>query len=94
MSGREPRTLAWCRAPGPGVGERRRVGHVEGRPGRRPGREPNAEETAEERAITPEEVREILRMAQMPVSLEKPIGEEEDSSLGDFVQDDAAESAT
>jgi RNA polymerase primary sigma factor len=37
-------------------------------------------------------VRDILRMAQMPVSLEKPIGEEEDSSLGDFVPDDAAES--
>jgi len=37
-------------------------------------------------------VREILRMAQLPVSLEKPIGEEEESSLGDFVQDEAAES--
>ena len=42
--------------------------------------------------MTPEEVREILRMAQLPVSLEKPIGEEEDSELGDFVQDDQAES--
>ena len=42
--------------------------------------------------MTTEEVREILRMAQLPVSLEKPIGEEEESELGDFVQDDAAES--
>jgi RNA polymerase primary sigma factor len=37
-------------------------------------------------------VREILRMSQLPISLEKPIGEEEDSSLGDFVPDEAAES--
>ena len=36
--------------------------------------------------MTTEEVREILRMAQLPVSLEKPIGEEEESELGDFVQ--------
>ena len=49
------------------------------------GREPNPEEIAEELEITTDEVREILRMAQTPVSLEKPIGEEEDSSLGDFV---------
>ena len=42
--------------------------------------------------MTPEEVREILRMAQLPVSLEKPIGEEEESELGDFVQDEQAES--
>ncbi len=42
--------------------------------------------------MTPDEVREILRMAQLPVSLEKPIGEEEESSLGDFVQDETAES--
>ena len=39
-----------------------------------------------------DEVREILRMAQLPVSLEKPIGEEEESSLGDFVPDEQAES--
>ena len=37
-------------------------------------------------------MREILRMAQLPVSLEKPIGEEEESSLGDFVPDEQAES--
>jgi RNA polymerase primary sigma factor len=42
--------------------------------------------------MTTDEVREILRMAQHPVSLEKPIGEEEESELGDFVQDEAAES--
>ena len=42
--------------------------------------------------MTTEEVREILRMAQLPVSLEKPIGEEEESELGDFVQDEQAES--
>ena len=42
--------------------------------------------------MSTEEVREILRMAQHPVSLEKPIGEEEESELGDFVQDEAAES--
>jgi RNA polymerase primary sigma factor len=66
--------------------------HIERQLVQRLGREPNAEEIAEELEMTPEEVREILRMAQMPVSLEKPIGEEEDSSLGDFVQDEAAES--
>ena len=44
------------------------------------------------RMTRPREVREILRMAQLPVSLEKPLGEEEDSSLGDFVPDDQAES--
>ena len=42
--------------------------------------------------MSTEEVREILRMAQHPISLEKPIGEEEDSELGDFVEDDSAES--
>jgi RNA polymerase primary sigma factor len=47
---------------------------------------------ATELEMTTEEVREILRMAQLPVSLEKPIGEEEESELGDFVQDEQAES--
>ena len=42
--------------------------------------------------MTTEEVREILRMAQHPVSLEKPIGEEEESELGDFVQDENTQS--
>jgi RNA polymerase primary sigma factor len=69
-----------------------KVVHIERQLVQRLGREPNAEEIAEELEMTPEEVREILRMAQLPVSLEKPIGEEEDSALGDFVQDDAAES--
>jgi RNA polymerase primary sigma factor len=69
-----------------------KVVHIERQLVQRLGREPNAEEIAEELEITTEEVREILRMAQLPVSLEKPIGEEEESSLGDFVPDDQAES--
>ena len=69
-----------------------KVVHIERQLVQRLGREPNAEEIAEELEMTPEEVREILRMAQLPVSLEKPIGEEEDSALGDFVQDETAES--
>jgi RNA polymerase primary sigma factor len=56
------------------------------------GREPEPEEIAAELEMTTEEVREILRMSQLPVSLEKPIGEEEESELGDFVEDDTAES--
>ena len=56
------------------------------------GREPRPEEIAEELEMTLEEVREIMRMSQLPVSLEKPIGEDEDSSLGDLVPDDQAES--
>src|ERR671927_466903 len=56
------------------------------------GREPRPDEIAEELEMTTAEVREILRMAQHPVSLEKPIGEEEDSELGDFVEDDQIES--
>src|SRR5213594_1137992 len=69
-----------------------KVVHIERQLVQRLGREPQPEEIALELEMTPEEVREILRMAQLPVSLEKPIGEEEDSSLGDFVQDEAAES--
>ena len=49
--------------------------------------EPTDEEIAEEMGITPERVREIIRFAQSPISLETPIGEEEDSRLGDFVED-------
>ncbi len=52
------------------------------------GREPTPEEIAEEMGMTPERVREILKISQEPVSLETPIGEEEDSHLGDFIQDD------
>jgi RNA polymerase primary sigma factor len=69
-----------------------KVVHIERQLVQRLGREPRPEEIADELEITTEEVREILRMAQLPVSLEKPIGEEEESSLGDFVQDEAAES--
>jgi RNA polymerase primary sigma factor len=69
-----------------------KVVHIERQLVQRLGREPTPEEIAEELEITTEEVREILRMAQLPVSLEKPIGEEEESELGDFVQDDQAES--
>ena len=51
------------------------------------GREPNTDEIAERLEMTPERVREIMKIAQDPVSLETPIGEEEDSHLGDFVED-------
>ncbi len=52
------------------------------------GREPSPEEIAEELNMPVERVREILKISQEPVSLETPIGEEEDSHLGDFIQDD------
>ena len=52
------------------------------------GREPTPEEIAEEMKMPVERVREILKISQEPVSLETPIGEEEDSHLGDFIQDD------
>ena len=54
------------------------------------GREPSAEEVAEELEMPVDKVREIMRVAQEPVSLETPIGEEEDSHLGDFIPDDEA----
>jgi RNA polymerase primary sigma factor len=69
-----------------------KVVHIERQLVQRLGREPRPDEIAFELDLTTEEVREILRMAQHPVSLEKPIGEEEESELGDFVQDDLAES--
>jgi RNA polymerase primary sigma factor len=53
------------------------------------GREPNSEELAGSMEQTPEKVRDILRISQEPVSLETPIGEEEDSHLGDFIEDRA-----
>jgi RNA polymerase primary sigma factor len=56
------------------------------------GREPTAEEIAEELRCTPREVRDVLRISQLPVSLEKPIGEDDDSALGDFVEDEGAAS--
>ena len=54
------------------------------------GRDPSAEEIAAELSMPVDKVREILRVAQEPVSLETPIGEEEDSHLGDFIPDDDA----
>jgi len=54
------------------------------------GREPSAEEIAKEMGITEDRVREIMKIAQEPVSLETPIGEEEDSHLGDFIEDHEA----
>ena len=54
------------------------------------GREPTPDEIAEEMGISVEKVREILKIAQEPVSLETPIGEEEDSHLGDLLPDDDA----
>lgn len=54
------------------------------------GREPTNEEIAEEMGIDVEKVRDVRKIAQEPVSLETPIGEEEDSHLGDFIEDDSA----
>jgi len=54
------------------------------------GHEPSAEEVAQELDMPVDKVREIIRVAQEPVSLETPIGEEEDSHLGDFIPDDEA----
>lgn len=54
------------------------------------GHEPTTNEIAQELGMTPERVREIIRIAQDPVSLEAPVGEEEDSFLGDFIPDEDA----
>jgi len=54
------------------------------------GREPTPEEIAEKMGISEERVREIMKIAQEPISLETPIGEEEDSHLGDFIEDEEA----
>jgi RNA polymerase primary sigma factor len=51
------------------------------------GREPNTEEIGEELGMSPEKVREIIKVAQLPISLESPIGGEEDSHLGDSIED-------
>jgi RNA polymerase primary sigma factor len=69
-----------------------KVIHVERQLVQQLGREATPEEIAVELETTVREVRDILRMAQQPVSLEKPVGEEDDSSLGDFVEDQTAES--
>ena len=54
------------------------------------GREPTPEEIGAEMGVTPQRVREILKMSQDPVSLENPVGDEGDSQLGDFVEDESA----
>jgi RNA polymerase primary sigma factor len=68
------------------------VVHVERQLVQRLGREPTPEEIGTELRCSPREVRDVLRISQLPISLEKPIGEEEDSALGDFVEDETAES--
>jgi len=68
-----------------------RVTHVERQLVQRLGREPEAAEIAAELKVSVRDVRDILRVAQMPVSLEKPIGDEEESELGDFVADEGVE---
>jgi len=65
-----------------------RVAHVERQLVQRLGREPEPTEIAAELRWPLGEVREILRVAQLPISLEKPVGDEDDSELGDFVADD------
>jgi RNA polymerase primary sigma factor len=69
-----------------------KVVHVERQLVQEFGREPTPEEIAFELQWTAREVKDILRISQLPVSLEKPIGEEEDSELGDFVEDEMADS--
>jgi RNA polymerase primary sigma factor len=54
------------------------------------GRDPSVEEIAGEMGLTPEKVREVIKISQEPISLETPIGEEEDSHLGDFIEDQEA----
>jgi RNA polymerase primary sigma factor len=54
------------------------------------GRDPTVEEIAGEMGLTPEKVREVIKISQEPISLETPIGEEEDSHLGDFIEDQEA----
>ncbi len=69
-----------------------RVVHVERDLVQRLGREPEPEEIGAELGWTAQDVREVLRVSQMPVSLEKPVGDEDDSELGDFVADEQTES--
>src|SRR5204862_4724700 len=68
-----------------------RVAHIERHLVQRLGREPEPAEIATELQWTAREVRDVLRIAQMPISLEKPVGDEEDSELGDFVADETGE---
>mgnify|MGYP001791450953 CR=1 FL=1 len=69
-----------------------RLGRISRRLLQELGREPTAEEIAEEMGILPQRVREIFKIAQLPISLETPIGQEVDSHLGDFVEDKEAAS--
>jgi RNA polymerase primary sigma factor len=69
-----------------------KVVHVERQLIQQLGREPTPDEIAAELDTSVREVRDVLRMAQQPISLEKPVGEEDDSALGDFVEDQTAES--
>ena len=69
-----------------------KVVHVERQLVQQLGREPTPDEIAAELETKVREVRDVKRMAQQPISLEKPIGEEDDSELGDFVEDQTAES--
>jgi RNA polymerase primary sigma factor len=69
-----------------------RVVHVERALVQKLGREPEPHEIAAELGWTARDVREVLRVSQMPVSLEKPVGDEDDSELGDFVADESTES--
>ncbi len=66
--------------------------HTERRMIQQLGREPSAEELAGELECSVREVRDVMRIAQQPISLEKPVGEEDDSALADFVEDVSAES--
>jgi RNA polymerase primary sigma factor len=69
-----------------------KVMHVERQLVQQLGREPTPAEIAFELDTTVRDVRDVLRMAQQPISLEKPVGEEDESELGDFVEDQTAES--
>src|SRR6266508_2893524 len=69
-----------------------KVVHIERQLVQQLAREPDAEEIAAELEISGDEVREILRMARVPVSLERPVGEDGEAKLGDFVEDESAES--
>jgi RNA polymerase primary sigma factor len=63
------------------------IGLISRRLAQERGREPTPKEIGEEMATPPEKIREIIKVAQLPISLESPIGEEEDSHLGDFIED-------
>src|SRR5205807_2659437 len=67
--------------------------HTERRLIQQLGREPTAAELADELDCSVREVRDVMRVAQQPISLEKPVGEEDDSALADYVEDASAESA-